>query len=256
MKIAYFDLISGASGDMILGALVDAGLPFAELRDALGLLGLPEFELTAGPRDARRVFGHQDRRAHGRHGRTPAAWPRSSRSSRRAACPADIQARALRVFQRMAEAEAGIHGVPVETIHFHELGAVDTIVDVTGALLGLAGWGSAAWSPRRCRWAAGWRAARMASCRCPRRPRSRCCAAPSRRGGSRGGDRHAHRGRAAGRAGRGLRPASRAMRLTAVGYGAGTRTTPEPNVLRVLLGEADGGRAGTGNAGHAGDQHG
>ena len=46
MKIAYFDLISGASGDMILGALVDAGLPFAELRDALNLLGLPEFELT------------------------------------------------------------------------------------------------------------------------------------------------------------------------------------------------------------------
>ena len=47
MKIAYFDLISGASGDMILGALVDAGLPFAELRDALNLLGLPEFELTS-----------------------------------------------------------------------------------------------------------------------------------------------------------------------------------------------------------------
>ena len=52
-----------------------------------------------------------------------------------------IQARALRVFQRMAEAEAGIHGVPVETIHFHELGAVDTIVDVTGALLALEGLG-------------------------------------------------------------------------------------------------------------------
>ena len=46
MKTAYFDLISGASGDMILGVLVDAGLPFAELRDALGLLDLPEFELT------------------------------------------------------------------------------------------------------------------------------------------------------------------------------------------------------------------
>ena len=48
-----------------------------------------------------------------------------------------IQTRALRIFQRLAEAEAGIHGVPVETIHFHELGAVDTIVDVTGALLAL-----------------------------------------------------------------------------------------------------------------------
>ena len=47
MKTAYFDLISGASGDMILGALVDAGLPFTELRDALNLLGLPEFELTS-----------------------------------------------------------------------------------------------------------------------------------------------------------------------------------------------------------------
>ena len=140
MRTAYFDLISGASGDMILGALVDAGLPFAELRDALGLLDLPEFELTEA-RVMRGAFSATKidvRTADTVHARGLAEISQIIAASR---LSQPIQARALRVFQRMAEAEAGIHGVPVETIHFHELGAVDTIVDVTGALLALEGLG-------------------------------------------------------------------------------------------------------------------
>ena len=136
MKIAYFDLISGASGDMILGALVDAGLPFAALQDALGLLGLPEFELTEA-RVMRGAFAAAKIDVHTAdtvHARGLAEIEQIIAAGR---LPAGIQARAVRVFRRIAEAEAGIHGVPVETIHFHELGAVDTIVDVTGALLAL-----------------------------------------------------------------------------------------------------------------------
>jgi uncharacterized protein (DUF111 family) len=141
VKTAYFDLISGASGDMILGALVDAGLPFAELRDALNLLGLPEFKLTEtrvmrGAFAATKIDVHTADAVHARGLNEIEQIISASR------LPAHIQERALRVFQRLAEAEADIHGVPVETIHFHELGAVDTIVDVTGALLALEGLGA------------------------------------------------------------------------------------------------------------------
>ena len=239
MKIAYFDLISGASGDMILGALVDAGLPFAELRDALSLLGLPEFELTEsrvmrGAFAATKVDVHTADTTHARGLADIAQIISASR------VPADIQARARRVFQRIAEAEAGIHGVPMETIHFHELGAVDTIVDVTGALLALRRLGV-----------------------------ERVIASPVPLG--RGTARGSHglfplpapatvsllrraRIRGVDHAVETVTPTAAAllaelaesfgpipeMRLMAVGYGAGTRTTPEPNNLRVLLGEAEG----------------
>ena len=141
MKIAYFDLISGASGDMILGALVDAGLPFTELRDARELAGAARIRANGRARNAL-ARSRPPRSTSARS--TPftrAVWPRSARSSQPAGYRPTSKNAPCRVFQRMAEAEAGIHGVPVETIHFHELGAVDTIVDVTGALLALEGLG-------------------------------------------------------------------------------------------------------------------
>ncbi len=238
MKIAYFDLISGASGDMILGALVDAGLPFAELRDALNLLGLPEFELTEarvmrGAFAATKIDVHTADTAHAR------GLAEITQIISASEVPADIQVRALRVFRRIAEAEAGIHGVPAETIHFHELGAVDTIVDVTGALLALQRLGI-----------------------------SRVVASPVPLGR---GVAHGSHGlfplpapatvsllrrakiRGVDHAVETVTPTAAAllaelaesfgpipaMQLTAVGYGAGTRTTPEPNILRMLLGETD-----------------
>jgi hypothetical protein len=242
MKIAYFDLISGASGDMILGALVDAGLPFAEIRDALDLLGLPEFELSAS-RVMRGAFAAAKidvRTADTVHARGLAEIGQILAASR---LPEPIRARALAIFRRMAEAEAGIHGVPVETVHFHELGAVDTIVDVTGALLALERLGvqRVIASPVPL----GRGLARSAHGAMP-------LPAPATvallRGARVVGVDHALET---------VTPTAAAllaelvedfgpippMRLTAVGYGAGTRTTPEPNVLRVLLGDADSGSA-------------
>lgn len=238
MKIAYFDLISGASGDMILGALVDAGLPFAALRDALSLLGLPEFELTEA-RVMRGAFAATKVDVHTADTVPARGLAEIEQIIAAGRLPVGIQARAMRVFRRMAEAEGGIHGVPIETIHFHELGAVDTIVDVTGALLALESLGV-----------------------------SRVFASPVPLG----------RGLASGSHGTFPLPAPAtvallrgakvvgvdhsvetvtptaaallaelveafgpipAMRLTAVGYGAGTRTTPEPNLLRLLLGDIE-----------------
>jgi pyridinium-3,5-bisthiocarboxylic acid mononucleotide nickel chelatase len=137
MKIAYFDCIAGASGDMLLGALVDAGLPVENLREKLARLNLgDEFELKAN-RVSKNGFGatkvdvlvHEHQ--HGRHlAEIEAILHKSS-------LPGQIQKQAASIFRRLAEVEAGIHGQPVEQVHLHEVGGVDTIVDVVGTLVGL-----------------------------------------------------------------------------------------------------------------------
>ncbi len=136
MKIAYFDLIAGASGDMLLGALVDAGLSFAELQRGLAELHLPGFELTCakvmrGAFAAAKVDVHTDDATSARHLAEIEAVIAAS------ALPPGIQARSLCIFRRMIEAEAATHNALVESVHLHELGALDTIVDVAGVLLGL-----------------------------------------------------------------------------------------------------------------------
>ncbi len=141
MKIAYFDCIAGASGDMLLGALLDAGLPLESLQDRLAALNLGnEFELqayqvskngfTATKLD---VIVHESQ-----HGRRLAEIDAILHAS---SLPEHIQAKASGIFRRLAEVEAGIHGQSVEQVHLHELGGVDTMVDVVGTLLGLEGLG-------------------------------------------------------------------------------------------------------------------
>ncbi|MFH1523983.1 MAG: nickel pincer cofactor biosynthesis protein LarC [Chloroflexota bacterium] len=140
MKIAYFDCIAGASGDMILGALVDAGLPVETLQSQLSLLNLgDEFELNA-QKVSKNGFGatkvdvivHEHHEQH--HGRHLAEIEAVIRKS---GLPEHIKEKATGMFRRLAEVEAGIHGIPVEEVHLHEVGGVDTIVDVVGTLLGL-----------------------------------------------------------------------------------------------------------------------
>ena len=145
----------------------------------------------------------------------------------------------------MAEAEAGIHGVPVETIHFHELGAVDTIVDVTGALLALEGLGVGRVVSSPVPLGRG-----MARSAHGAMPLPAPATVALLRGAKVVGVDHAVET---------VTPTAAAllaelaedfgpippMQLTAVGYGAGTRLTPEPNVLRVLLGESAAGGRGT-----------
>jgi uncharacterized protein (TIGR00299 family) protein len=137
MKIAYFDCIAGASGDMLLGALVDAGLPVESLREQLVALHLgDEFELKA-QRVSKNGFGatkvdilvHEHQ--HGRH------LAEIETIILKSSLPGAIQEKAIGMFRRLAEVEAGIHGKPVEEVHLHEVGGVDTIVDVVGTLVGL-----------------------------------------------------------------------------------------------------------------------
>ena len=136
MRIVYFDCIAGASGDMILGALLDAGLPEATLREGLAGLGLDDFDLKChhvlkNGFSATKVDVLVADDVPARHlSEIEAIITKSSLSP-------GIKERATAIFRRLGEAEAGIHDTSLDQVHLHELGGVDTIVDVVGALVGL-----------------------------------------------------------------------------------------------------------------------
>ncbi len=137
MRIAYLDCGSGISGDMTLGALVDAGVELAPLQEAVRSLGLSGVRLTAVEVE-RRGF-----RATQVLVETPPEHAHRHLSHildliDRAAMTAPQKDLAGRIFRRLAEAEAKVHGTTVEKVHFHEVGAADSIADVVGTAVG---WG-------------------------------------------------------------------------------------------------------------------
>jgi uncharacterized protein (TIGR00299 family) protein len=141
MRIAYFDCFSGFAGDMALGALVDAGLAPAALERALAPLGLArEFALRfetvrRGPLAATKA--HVDVLLPERE-RVPRTLYDVETLIAQAGLAPEVAARATAVFRRLARAEAAVHGTSIEAVHFHEVGAIDAIVDVCGTCAGLA----------------------------------------------------------------------------------------------------------------------
>jgi pyridinium-3,5-bisthiocarboxylic acid mononucleotide nickel chelatase len=137
MRVAYFDCPSGASGDMILGALVDAGVSVEALQAELVKLALPGWRLSArevrrGAFRATKVDVQLETVTHEHRHLADIVRILEASGLERA-----VVAGAVRVFRRLAEAEARVHGTSVDEVHFHEVGAVDAIVDVTGAVAGL-----------------------------------------------------------------------------------------------------------------------
>ncbi|MCK8601717.1 nickel pincer cofactor biosynthesis protein LarC [Desulfoferrobacter suflitae] len=140
MRIAYFDCFSGASGDMILGALLDAGLSLKQLEEELSKLNLSHYQIKARKVLKNGIAGTQvevlvDESFHHQHARhlhdIAAILAESD-------LPMPVKQRSTAVFERLAQAEARIHMTDAEDIHFHEVGAVDAIVDVVGAIAGLS----------------------------------------------------------------------------------------------------------------------
>jgi uncharacterized protein (TIGR00299 family) protein len=136
MKGLYFDLIGGASGDMILGALVDAGLSIDVLRSELSRLNIPEFEINSSRVEkngfsAVKVNVDVTDQPPERH------LEEINQIIHKSSLSDSVKSRALRVFENIAQTEARIHNKPVDQVHLHELGGTDTIIDVTGALIGL-----------------------------------------------------------------------------------------------------------------------
>jgi uncharacterized protein (DUF111 family) len=195
--IAYFDCFSGISGNMVLGALLDAGLELERLEAELACLPISGYKLKVETVKRRGIQG------------THVEVEVSEHSVERhlhhveeiitgSGLPDQVKQRGLDIFRRLAQAEAKVHGAPVETIHFHEVGAMDAIVDVMGAAIGLGLLGV-----------------------------EQVYASP------------VHVGRGT------IKCATMAesfgdvplMRVKQIGYGAGTRELPIPNLLRLSIGE-------------------
>jgi len=177
-RILYFDCFNGVSGDMMLGALLDAGLPLEELRRALGSLAIEgaavsakrvlragvsatKFIVEQHGADQAHEHGHGHEHEHAAHthgedhehshthGATAVAHHHAHRSlaeinaliDRSALVPA-AKIRAKDLFHRLGEAEAAIHQIPLETIHLHEVGALDSIIDIVGAVFALEWFGA------------------------------------------------------------------------------------------------------------------
>ena len=138
MKIAYFDCFAGASGDMIVGALIDAGVDFDFLKKELKKLHLHGYKLratkTAKSGLAAVKFDVELPEDHGHHHRNLEDIVNIIDAS---GLSKSVKDKSKAIFLRLAEAEAKVHGCPVDEIHFHEVGAVDAILDIVGAVIGL-----------------------------------------------------------------------------------------------------------------------
>src|SRR6266404_632018 len=135
MKYAYFDCFSGISGDMTLGALLDAGVPIEQLRTELQGLNVPGWELST-----KKVWKNGMAATHA-NVRTQDTQTHRSLSTilgiiEKSALAPGVKERAAAIFTKLGKAEAAVHDVPLEKIHFHEVGAVDAIVDIVGACIG------------------------------------------------------------------------------------------------------------------------
>ncbi len=137
MRYAYCDCFSGISGDMFLGALVDAGLPLEKLREQIESLHLPEpvdirvKEVRKGALRACMVDVVVAESHHHRHLSDIASLIENSGLSDY------VKRTSISIFQNIAEAEAHVHGSRIEEVHFHEVGALDSIADIVGAAVGL-----------------------------------------------------------------------------------------------------------------------
>jgi uncharacterized protein (TIGR00299 family) protein len=137
MKIAYFDCFSGASGDMILGSLIDAGLSPRRLREELKKLRIPMVHLRAkkilkGGISGTQVIveGKSEKRSHRN-------LKEILRITERSSVETEVKETSKEIFKRIASAEAKIHQTPMEEVHFHELGGLDSIVDIVGSVWGI-----------------------------------------------------------------------------------------------------------------------
>jgi uncharacterized protein (TIGR00299 family) protein len=145
-RIAYFDCFAGVSGDMILGAFLDLGLPPDVLDEGWRMLGLKGLQLKQQKVQRGGLMGMQVEVGGEGQIRNYREMKKTIDGS---ALPGGIKELSLKILHRLATAEADIHGVAIEEVHFHEIGGIDTIVDTVGAALGVShfGWDTVICSP-------------------------------------------------------------------------------------------------------------
>jgi pyridinium-3,5-bisthiocarboxylic acid mononucleotide nickel chelatase len=243
MKQAYFDCFSGISGDMTLGALIDAGVSAEHLRVELHALALPGWELTIekvwknGMAATYAKVRAQDNQTHRSLNMILGIIENSKLT-------AGVKQRASAIFKNLGEAEAAVHDVPLDKVHFHEVGALDAIVDIVGACIGFAALGieTFACSPLN----VGGGTAKMAHGILPVPAPATARLLLGRPTYSNGVQKELVTPTGAAIVGTlcasfGPQPP---MTVNAIGYGAGTADLEgQPNVLRLMVGEAAENRA-------------
>ena len=147
MKIAYFDCFSGVSGDMTLGACLDAGMDITLLKEQLSQLHLHGYEISAEIVKRAGISGtkvhvnithaghHTDHHHH--HHNTHLNLSDIQAIIEKSALCSDVKRDSIRIFQRLAMAEAKVHNTPIEKVHFHEVGAIDSIIDIVGSVIAI-----------------------------------------------------------------------------------------------------------------------
>lgn len=144
MRIVYFEPFSGISGDMMLGALLDLGFGLQELQRKLALLGIPGVRVSAESTSRAGIRATRFRLADAEGGAVNAGHGHNHRTFREiretiesSGLSSWVKGKSVETFRRLAEAEAKIHNQPVEEVHFHEVGALDSIVDIVGSMIAL-----------------------------------------------------------------------------------------------------------------------
>ena len=241
MKIAYFDCFSGAAGDMIVGALIDAGAPRDELLARLRALGVSGYELAAEKVCKQGLSATRFDVTLTDQGNQPHRHLEDVYAILNEASLGDsVRAKAKAIFRRLAEAEASVHGTTVDKIHFHEVGAVDAIVDVVGAASALELLGVDRVVCSEFRVGSGTVRCAHGVLPVPAPATVELIKGIAFRGGDEEGELLTPTGAAVLTTLADSFGPVPAMRVTSIGYGAGSRDGAHgPNVLRVLIGESD-----------------
>jgi uncharacterized protein (TIGR00299 family) protein len=135
VRVAHFDCFSGISGDMVLGALIDAGVDAEAIRTGIDSLGLP-IKLTIERVNRGGVMATHAR-VDAPHEHAHRHLPQIEKILSAGRLTERQRDLAIRIFRRLGEAEAAVHGIAVEKVHFHEVGALDSVADIAGAAIGL-----------------------------------------------------------------------------------------------------------------------
>jgi uncharacterized protein (TIGR00299 family) protein len=167
-RVAYFDCFSGCSGDMIIGSLLDAGMDFEVLKNGLSGLDLKGYRLTTEkvtrssitatkfnvileedhPDESSHTHNHEHEHTHNDVHEHVHEYSRAASHSHRGLTEIlniintgriseNVKKKSSEIFRKLGAVEAGIHGIPLEEVHFHELGAIDTIIDIVGTIFAL-----------------------------------------------------------------------------------------------------------------------
>jgi len=240
MKVIYFDCFAGIAGDMTVAALLELGLPIEELRRGLALLPLSGYTLKSSRVERHGVAGTSFQVALTRQDQPHRHYAGIAAMIEEAPLKPRVKELAQRIFRRLAEAEASVHNVALERVHFHEVGAVDSIVDIVGCAIGLDYLGIERVYASPLPFGRGFVQTAHGRLPVPAPATAFLMQGMALAGDIGEGERVTPTGAAILAAlseGFGPPPAMTARRI---GYGAGDKDFPElPNLLRLVLGETD-----------------